>query len=551
VSADARASLISTIKFRSPGTVIGRFVAKRTGKGAAFWAVLFGVFVAAKSVGFATAYPTMASRAKIATSFGQNIGLNALFGLPRHIETVTGFTVWNTLAGMMIIGAIWGLLLATRTLRGEEDNGRWELLLAGQTTARRAAVNVLAGLAASLLVLYTVTTLTFILIGSIHKVDFGAGPALFFALAAVSGAAEFIAVGALTSQLMPTRSRAASLAAIIFGASFLLRAVGNTTSAHWLLNLSPLGWIDKLQPLYNPQPIWLIPIAIMVMSCAGVTIFLAGRRDLGASLFADKSSAEARTLLLNNPLAAALRLTRSKMLSWLIAIGLVATFFGLLTKSAAQAFGSSATAQHEFRRLTHATQILGSDTFLGIVFFLLMALMMAYAASAIGAVREEEAEGYLDNLLVRPVRRSRWLCGRILLVMGTIMAAGLLASVGIWIGVATQHAGVSFHVLFLASANAAVPAVLTLGVGVLALGFMPRLTTVIAYGVIAWSFLIELVSSGINLNHWLLDTYILHHMALAPAANADWATNLILVVVALVLCGIGIVRFNNRDLEAE
>ena len=35
---------------------------------------------------------------------------------------------------LMVLGAVWGLLTSTRLLRGEEDAGRWELLLAGQTT---------------------------------------------------------------------------------------------------------------------------------------------------------------------------------------------------------------------------------------------------------------------------------------------------------------------------------------------------------------------------------------------------------------------------------
>ena len=31
----------------------------------------------------------------------------------------------------MILAAIWGLLIATLLTRGEEDAGRWELLLSG------------------------------------------------------------------------------------------------------------------------------------------------------------------------------------------------------------------------------------------------------------------------------------------------------------------------------------------------------------------------------------------------------------------------------------
>ena len=48
----------------------------------------------------------------------------------------------------MLLGAVWGLLTSTRLLRGEEDGGRWELLLAGRTTRRRAAAQALAGLGA-------------------------------------------------------------------------------------------------------------------------------------------------------------------------------------------------------------------------------------------------------------------------------------------------------------------------------------------------------------------------------------------------------------------
>ena len=48
----------------------------------------------------------------------------------------------------MILGAVWGLLTSTRLLRGEEDSGRWDLLLCGQTTRRGATAQAIAGLGA-------------------------------------------------------------------------------------------------------------------------------------------------------------------------------------------------------------------------------------------------------------------------------------------------------------------------------------------------------------------------------------------------------------------
>jgi ABC-2 type transport system permease protein len=537
--------------FRSPQTVIGRFVARRTIRSAAFLALAFGAYVASKAAGYAAAYPTAASRAKVAASLGNNIGLRVFFGAPNHISTVTGATAWNTGGVMVLIVAIWAFLLATKTLRGEENAGRWELLLTGQTTARRATINTLAGLSFGLFVLYVVSALTFIGVGKIHTVDLSTTAALFFALTVVASAAVFVSVGAFASQLMPTRSRATSLSATILGICFLLRAVAGTTNAHWLLDITPLGWIERMQPLYGSQPMWLLPVAALVLVLSLCTIFLAGHRDLGASTFVDNDMARPRTGLLNTPMGAAIRLTRVASLSWLIAIGLGSLFFGLLTKPAAQAFTDSAGIEHTINRLAHATQQTGATIFLGIVFFLLMLVIMSYAASAIGAMREEEAAGYLDNLLVRSVGRLQWLWGRLLLITVVVILASLLSSIGVWASVASQHVGVPFHTLFLAGLNMVAPALFILGAGIWALGIVPRLTTVVAYGVIGWSFLIQMISSGLNINHWILDTSVLQHIPLAPAANPNWMSAGIIAALGIVLCIVGSLVFNARDLEAE
>jgi ABC-2 type transport system permease protein len=65
----------------------------------------------------------------------------------------------------IIIGGVWGLLAATRLIRGEEEAGRWELVLAGQTTRRRAAAGAVAGLGAGLLTLWAVMAAAYVAIG--------------------------------------------------------------------------------------------------------------------------------------------------------------------------------------------------------------------------------------------------------------------------------------------------------------------------------------------------------------------------------------------------
>jgi ABC-2 type transport system permease protein len=102
--------------------------------------------IAASASSYAALFPTAASRAKMALSLEGNTAWAALFGPLRRRDTVAGYTAYKSGMSVVIFGAIWGLLDATRVLRGEEDAGRWELFLSGRTTRGRAAVQAAIGL---------------------------------------------------------------------------------------------------------------------------------------------------------------------------------------------------------------------------------------------------------------------------------------------------------------------------------------------------------------------------------------------------------------------
>ena len=165
------------------------------------WGYVFGLYVATQALAYASSYKTVAQRIGLAKEFGANAGVSALVGPAHDIQTVAGFTVWKCLAVLAVVGAVWGLLTGTRLLRGEEDSGRWELLLAGQTTRRAAAAQALVGLACGVAVLWTISAAILVVVGRSSKVDVSAPGALFLAVAIVAAAAMFLAVGTLASQL--------------------------------------------------------------------------------------------------------------------------------------------------------------------------------------------------------------------------------------------------------------------------------------------------------------------------------------------------------------
>ena len=540
--------------YRWPRLAVAVVTGRRSARSGVIWGLVFGLYVYDNAFSFDSIAPTAGRRDALLTAMAGNTGLKALLGDTRGITTLGGFTDWRAIGVITLVASIWGLLTATRALRGEEAAGRWELFLAGQTTARRAAAGALAGLGAGMAVMFLATAALTAVVGANPRVGFGVAQSLLFAAAAVAGAAIFAAVGALASELMATRSRATGLAAAGFGISFLLRALGDATpSAHWLVRLSPLGWVELIHPLTGADPVWLIPIAVLIAGCCVATLLLADR-DLGASVLADKDTARPRTALLCNSLLFTVRLVRGQVAAWLAGAILAGLLYGSFARAAGRAFASSPLIKKITGGITAAParllQVQGARVYAGVVFLILMTLIMAYVASAVSRARDDEAAGYLDNLLVRRVSRLGWLAGSTALILAVTLVAGVAGGVAFWAGAAAQHSGLHLHELLLAGLNGAVPAVALLGIGVGVLGFAPRLTAFACWGILAWAFLIDMLGSAIKVNHWVMDTSLLRHVALAPAVGPDWPIAGIYLAIGCAAAALGAWRFTRRDLAS-
>ena len=525
--------------------VSGMLTARRIAWPAALWGTVFGGYIAYAALQYATTYPTAASREKVALTFGANAGLTALLGQGQQLATVAGFTAWRAMGVLVPVGAVWAMLTATRLTRGEEEAGRTELLLAGQTTRRRAAAQAMAGLNAGLALLWAITAIAAVIAGSSPKVSIPAGGALFLATAVTAGPVMFAAAGVLAGQLTPSRRQANGITAVILGTSLLIRIVADSSPGlHWLRWLSPLGWAEQLHPLTGPAPIAFLPIAAFTTVLAAGAITLAARRDIGAGAFPSRDTPRSRTRLLRGPAGLAWRLGRPAITGWAAGLAILGLIGGLVAPSAAKAISDSAAIRQVIARLGAQP---GSAAYLGIIYLIGAVLTCFAAASQITTTRSEEADGYADHLLARPVSRWRWLAGRLAIAAALVVIASLAAGLAGWVGLAGQHTGLSFTQLVKAGINIAPPALFVLGAGSLAYGAWPRLAPAVAYGLVAWSFLIELIATVIT-NRWLLDTSVLHHIQPVPAAQPDWTTAAWLTGLGILAALAGTAFFSRRDL---
>jgi ABC-2 type transport system permease protein len=522
--------------------------ARRSLRSGALWGCVFGIVVASSAVSYSRIYKTADQRQRLAATFGANHASSALFGPAPQLQTVAGFTDFKVSMLLIVIGAIWGLLTSTRLLRGEEDAGRWELLLGGPVTHARAVGQVLAGLGAGAGVIWAITALLTVAAGRSPTVHFGVSASLYFALAMTASAVMFLAVGAVTSQLAPNRRQAAGYAAAFLGVSYGLRMVADAgTGLHGLIWASPLGWVEQLQPLTGPRPLALIPAAAFTAALAAVAVLLAGRRDVGAGMWPDRSTRAPSVRLLSGPTGLTARLTLPGALAWAAGVATAAVLIGTVAKAAGATIEGS--EQQVFSRLGSPGS--GAAAFSGIAFLILAIVIAFQAAGQVNAARAEEAEGRLDHVLAAPVSRSRWLAGRLLAGIAALLFSGVAAGVFTWTGEAVQGGGVSFPAALDAGINIVPPALFALGTGTLTAGFWPRRAGTVVFVVLGWSVLIQFAGGFAAQNHWVLDTSLFHQMASAPAVPPDWQVNGILTGLGVAAMLLGASAFRHRDLQGE
>ena len=116
---------------RSAGAVVAVVSARKAARSGVLWGLIFGIAIASSEISYVKVYKASAQRDALAATYGSNKALSALFGPAPQLQTVAGFTAFKISMTLMVLGAVWGLLTSTRLLRGEEDCGRWDLLLAG------------------------------------------------------------------------------------------------------------------------------------------------------------------------------------------------------------------------------------------------------------------------------------------------------------------------------------------------------------------------------------------------------------------------------------
>ena len=530
----------------SADTAVARRAFKQIRVSATVCAVAFGATVASSAVTYVSSFPTEESRRLIAATTGRDAGLAVLLGPVSSIGTVGGYTFYKVFLFLTTIGAIWALLAATRLLRGEEDAGRWQLLLAGGTRPTRATAATLTALGVAVGVIYAGTTLLTLAAARNKDVGFRTGDTLLFGLAICLVPAVFAAIGAVTSQLSRTRRAATSLGMVAFGVTYVVRMLADAgPSTRWLLWTTPFGWSERIHPFTQKNAWPLVPAAVAVLGLSALAVGLAARRDTGDGVLASRDVARPRLFGLGSPFGMTARRELPVLSAWCVGALGTGVMFGVIAKVTESSIPKSMsnTLDKFGVRGSFVTQ------YFGVVFLLVATIVALLPAGQVGAAADEETSGRLVHLLTRTTRRANWFVGRLALSAAAALVCGILAAVGAWLGARSQGVDYSFATMLGAGLNVVPIALVALGGGAFVLAIRPRAAATAVYSIIIWSLIIDLTASLVSGLGWLEHVSLFHYMPLAPAEPIDLVALVVTTVVAVVLGAAATVLFCRRDLQ--
>src|SRR4051794_5069610 len=402
-----------------------------------------GSLVVSAVAGVLTAFVAAEYRSTFSSAFSasslealaQNPAIRTLFGPPVALDDPGGFTVWRTGTVVAVLVGVWGALAATRVTRGEEEAGRWDLLLAGR-------LHLPALVRAHLGVLLVATALPGVA-GGLGLLLAGArapGALLFGAVIAGTGMAG-ATLGVLGAQLLAERRAASGFAVAILLTTLLVRMVADGVSALAFLQwISPFGLLGRAQPVAADR--WLPVLGLLVMvaalpvpaaRCLPVRVLgggagapaalaggLPGGGDVGGARLRGRDSARAPSRLVGSLGGLAVHRVRRPMLTW--GTGLAAYFLliGLLARTMIE-FLADNPVFAKLARQAGLVQLGSVQGYVSAIFPLLAVPLGAFAAGRIAHTASDEHAGRLTPLYSLPVSRVRWAGTEAAVVLGAVV----------------------------------------------------------------------------------------------------------------------------------
>lgn len=524
------------------GRAVSRLAIRQVRRGALIVALACGVMSAL----VAGQYQTISSVLNDAglRAIAGNPAEKILLGPPVGIDSPGGFTVWRTGTLILVFVSLWIILATTRMSRGEEDAGRWALLLAGRLRMEDVTIRCLAALAAS-----TGVIAVAVAVGLLAAGTQSAG-AVLHAVGIGLVALTFATIALLAAQLMSGRSAATGLSVTALGVALTLRMIADGSPAlAWLAWVTPLGLAARVAPYADNRILPLIVLSAFPIALAGATLLIVRRRDLGEGIVAVPARRSPRTRLLHSLGGFALRRAGWITSGWLVGVAAFYFLIGALLASVLEFFRTSP----QIAEMAADAGISSSDSvdvFAAPLFSILPVATGLYAAMRVATFVSDEKAGRWNLLLAHPISRVRLMSTEIAVTISAVLVMHCAAASAMWAGARTTGATLQFTDALAGALNSFPVALLAAAAAAVGAGWLPSATAAIGALPLIAGFLANTIVQTAKAPDWVADLSPWAHLAAVPEVPPHWTATVNFLMISAALIILGAWGFIRRDSAA-
>ena len=210
-------------------------------------------------------------------------------GDPYQIQTPEGFITWRIMELFVPLAiCFWPILAGARLVRGEEERGTMDVLLATPQSRMRLLLSKIGALVIALLLIALLFALGIVAGEARLGAHVDGVRALLAGLNLSLLAFFFGCLALLFSQFTTSRAVSAGWVSGLLLLSVLLDSTGRLLNGSWVQYLSPFYYYNLNRPLipsFPDQPLAAVLLASLAVLFAGVSLLLFARRDIGGLAF--------------------------------------------------------------------------------------------------------------------------------------------------------------------------------------------------------------------------------------------------------------------------
>jgi ABC-2 type transport system permease protein len=533
-------SPVAAVPHLAPGRAVSRLAVRQLRRGAVVVALICGVMSAL----FASQYQKIRSlldESGLRAMAGNPIE-RILLGPPAALDDPGGFTVWRTGTAVLVLASVWIMLATTRITRGEEDGGRWDLLLAGRLRTVDVVFRCLAALVGS------ATLIGVAVAAGLLAARTELAGAVIHAAGITCVALTFATTALLAAQIMPGRSGATGLTVAALGVGLTLRMIADGShQLAWLAWATPFGLTARAAPYADNRIVPLIVLGAFPIVLAGAALFAARHRDLGDGIVAVPDSRPPRTRLLQSIGGFALRRTARTTLGW--ATGIAASFLlaGALLASVLEYFQTNPRIA-ELAAAAGMSGLGSVNVFAASLFSLLPVPTGLYAAMRLATMVADEKAGRWTLLFAQPISRVRLVSAEIAVTVGGVVALHCSAAAAIWSGAKITGAPLQIADSLAGALNSLPVALLAAGAAAVGVGWLPSAAGAMGALPIVGGFLVNAIMLTFKAPGWVANLSPWAHLAAVPETPPNWAATTIFLFIGAILTALGVYGYVQRDL---